>query len=45
MRFGDSFRGEVELSYQSNDIGTHDGVTAAGIPLDGEDAGVLITGS
>jgi opacity protein-like surface antigen len=45
VRFGDSFRGEVELSYQSNDIDTHNGVTAAGIPLASEDAGVLITGS
>lgn len=43
-RFG-AFRGEIELAYQSNDVDTHAGVTALGIPLDAEDAGVLITGS
>jgi len=40
-----SFRGELELAYQTNDIGSHASVSAAGIPLDSEDAGVLITGS
>lgn len=45
FRFADTFRVEFELAYQSNDIDTHSGVTAAGILLDGEDAGVLITGS
>ncbi|WDI32943.1 P44/Msp2 family outer membrane protein [Hyphococcus flavus] len=40
-----AFRGEIEIAYQTNDVGTHTGVTAAGIALDGEDAGVLITGS
>jgi opacity protein-like surface antigen len=43
-RFG-AWRGEIELSRQSNDVETHSGVEAGGIPLDGEDAGVLITGS
>lgn len=43
-RYG-AFRGEIEVAYQTNDIGSHAGVTAAGIALDAEDAGVLITGS
>ncbi|MEO1252105.1 MAG: acyloxyacyl hydrolase [Pseudomonadota bacterium] len=39
------FRGEIEVGYQSNGVDTHTGVTAAGtIPLDSEDAAVLITG-
>lgn len=38
-------RGELEVAYQSNGVDSHAGVTAAGIALDGEDAGVLITGS
>lgn len=45
MRFLDAFRGEIEVAYQSNDVDTHSGVTAGGIGLDAEDAGVLITGS
>jgi opacity protein-like surface antigen len=44
-RFANGLRGEIELAYQSNDIDTHNGVQAAGISLDGEDAGVLISGS
>lgn len=40
-----SWRGEVELAYQSSDVDTHSGVTAAGLALDTVDAGVLITGS
>lgn len=43
--FGSNIRGEIELAYQSNDIDTHSNVRAAGILLDNEDAGVLITGS
>ncbi len=43
-RYG-PFRGELEIAYQDNDIGSHANVAAAGIALDGEDAGVLITGS
>lgn len=40
------FRGELEVAYQSNGVDTHSGVTVAdSIALDGEDAGVLITGS
>ncbi|WP_428407870.1 P44/Msp2 family outer membrane protein [Hyphococcus sp.] len=38
-------RGEVEVAYQSNGVDAHSGVSAGGIALDGEDAGVLITGS
>ena len=38
-------RGEVEVAYQSNGVNAHSGVSAGGIALDGEDAGVLITGS
>ncbi|MEM8770634.1 MAG: P44/Msp2 family outer membrane protein [Pseudomonadota bacterium] len=37
-------RSEFEVAYQSNGIDSHSGVTAAGIPLDNEDVGVLITG-
>lgn len=44
-RFTPSLRAEVELAYQTNDISTHKGVKAGGIALDGQDAGVLITGS
>lgn len=43
-RYG-PIRAEVELAYQRNGVDDHSGVTAAGIPLDGEDAGVLISGS
>ena len=43
-RYG-AFRGEIEVAYQSNGVGSHAGVTAAGVALDTEDAGVLITGS
>ncbi|WP_411818886.1 P44/Msp2 family outer membrane protein [Hyphococcus formosus] len=39
------FRGELEVAYQSNGVGSHAGVSAGGIALDAEDAGVLITGS
>lgn len=39
------WRGEIEVAYQSNGVDTHTGVTAGGIPLASEDAGVLITGS
>lgn len=38
-------RGEIEVAYQSNGVDTHTDVTAGGIALAGEDAGVLITGS
>jgi opacity protein-like surface antigen len=44
-RFSPNLRAELELAYQANDIKTHKGVQAAGIPLGAEDAGVLITGS
>jgi len=40
-----AFRLEGELSWRRNDVDTHAGVTAAGIDLSGEDAGVLIAGS
>ena len=40
-----AFRGELEVAYQRNGVDTHTGVTAGGIALAGEDAGVLITGS
>lgn len=43
--FGANLRGEIELSYQANDIDTHKNVSAGGIALGAEDAGVLITGS
>ncbi len=43
-RYG-AFRGEIEVAYQVNDVDSHAAVTAGGIALDGEDAGVLITGS
>lgn len=43
-KFG-ALRGEVEVAYQSNKVASHAGVEAASIALDGEDAGVLITGS
>ncbi len=43
-RFG-PLRGEVELAYQRNGVDTHFGVTAGGLTIDGEDAGILITGS
>lgn len=39
------FRGELEVAYQSNGVGSHADVSAGGIALDAEDAGVLITGS
>lgn len=44
-RFSNGLRGEVELAYQSNDVDTHNNVQAAGIPLDNEDVGVLISGA
>lgn len=40
-----NMRAEIELSYQANDVSRHSNVMAAGIDLDGEDAGVLISGS
>lgn len=40
-----SWRGEVEVAFQSNDVDTHTNVAAGGIALGAEDAGVLITGS
>lgn len=40
-----SWRGEVEVAFQNNDVDTHTNVQAGGIALGGEDAGVLITGS
>lgn len=40
-----SFRGEVELAYQSNDVDTHTNVAVGGGAIGTEDAGVLITGS
>ncbi|GJL96023.1 MAG: hypothetical protein DHS20C05_24280 [Hyphococcus sp.] len=43
-RYG-AFRGELEVAYQKNGVETHQGVSAGGIPLASEDAGVLITGS
>lgn len=43
-RYG-PFRGEMELVWQRNNVDTHVNVAAAGIPLGGEDAGILITGS
>ncbi len=43
-RFG-SLRGEIEVGYQRNGVGSHGNVRAAGIALANEDAGVLITGS
>lgn len=43
--FGENFRGELELSMQSNDVSGHNNVSAAGIALAAEDAGVLIAGS
>lgn len=38
-------RAEAEVAYQGNDVDTHRGVTAAGIDLSTEDAGVLVTGA
>ena len=38
------FRGEIEVAYQTNDVGTHTGVSAGGIDLTSEDAAVLISG-
>ncbi len=46
MRFGEAFRAEVEYSKQDNDVERHSGVTVADtLNIDGEDAGILITGS
>lgn len=44
-RFGDSWRGEIEIGYQSNDVDRHSGVRVGGGLIDAQDAGVLITGS
>lgn len=44
-RFDNGLRGEIELAYQSNDVDTHNNVQAAGIPLDNQDVGVLISGA
>lgn len=42
----DSFTGEIELSFLENDVDRHSGVTVADtLAIDGEDAGILITGS
>lgn len=38
-------RAEIELAYQTNDVDTHTGVSAGGIDLSEEDAGVLVTGA
>jgi len=38
-------RAELEVAYQKNDIDTHSNVSAAGIALGAEDAGVLVTGA
>lgn len=43
--FNNGLRLEAELSHQTQDVDTHTGVTAAGIPLGSEDAAVLISGS
>ncbi|MFI2812040.1 outer membrane protein [Microbulbifer sp. JSM ZJ756] len=40
----DQWRFEAEYSMADNDIDSHGSVSAAGIPLDGEDAAVLISG-
>ncbi|WP_237057492.1 outer membrane beta-barrel protein [Microbulbifer sediminum] len=40
----DQWRFEAEYSTASNDVDSHGSVSAAGIPLDGEDAAVLISG-
>ncbi|MEM6536339.1 MAG: acyloxyacyl hydrolase [Pseudomonadota bacterium] len=40
-----SIRGEVEVAFQSNNVDSHLGVSAAGIDLSAEDAGVLVTGA
>ncbi|MGF1455614.1 MAG: outer membrane protein [Alphaproteobacteria bacterium] len=40
-----NIRGELEIAFQSNNVETHNGVVAGGIPLAGEDAAVLITGA
>ncbi|MBL8530443.1 MAG: porin family protein [Hyphomonadaceae bacterium] len=44
-RFSNGLRGEIELAYQNNDVDTHNNVQAAGIPLDTQDVGVLISGA
>ncbi len=41
----ETFRVELEYTATSNDVDGHDNVTAAGIALDGLDAGVLLTGN
>lgn len=43
-RYG-PFRGELELTWQRNAVDTHVDVSAAGIALGTEDAGVLVTGA
>jgi len=43
-RYG-AMRGELEVAYQANSIKRHFGVFAGDVPLDQEDAGVLIPGS
>lgn len=45
VRWLPNIRSELEVAYQDNGVDTHNGVAAGGIALDGEDAGVLITGS
>ena len=44
-RLGNGFRVEAELAYFDNDVDLHNGLTAGANALDGEDAGVLTTGS
>lgn len=44
MKF-DLFRAEIEYSLTNNDVDSHGGVNAAGIDLDGIDAGILLTGN
>ncbi|MEO0398554.1 MAG: P44/Msp2 family outer membrane protein [Pseudomonadota bacterium] len=39
------FRAEIEVAYQNVGVETHTGVSAAGIDLSAEDAGVLVSGA
>jgi opacity protein-like surface antigen len=43
-RYG-AFRGEVEVAYQNNNVGSHTNVLVGGGAIGTEDAGVLVTGS
>ncbi len=40
-----NFRGELEVAYQNNNVGTHTDVAVGGGPIGTEDAGVLVTGA